>query len=40
MGGKCDYPDAIDLYGSNGLAFLQSITGDDFYQGELIWSLE
>ena len=40
VGGKCDYPDAIDLYGSRGLAFLQEISGDDFYQGELSWSLE
>ena len=40
MGGKCDYPDAIDLYGPEGLAFLQDISGDDFYQGELTWSLE
>jgi hypothetical protein len=40
IGGKCDYPDAIELYGANGLAFLQDITGDDLYQGELSWSLE
>ena len=40
MGGKCDYPDAIDLYGPEGLAFLEEISGDDFYQGELSWSLE
>jgi hypothetical protein len=40
MGGKCDYPDAIDLYGPNGLAFLKSINNDDFYQGALSWSLE
>jgi hypothetical protein len=40
MGGKCDYLDAIDLYGPNGLAFLQDITGDDFYQGELFWSVD
>jgi hypothetical protein len=39
IGGKCDYPDAIDLYGPNGLAFLQSINNDDFYQGPLQWEL-
>jgi hypothetical protein len=39
MGSKCNYPDAIDLYGPNGLSFLQNITQDDFYQGELSWSL-
>jgi hypothetical protein len=40
IGGKCDYPDVIDLYGDTGLAFLNNITGgNDFYDGELVWEL-
>jgi hypothetical protein len=39
IGGKCDYVDAIDLYGQAGLDFLQAVAGDDFYQGPLQWEL-
>lgn len=40
IGGKCDYPDVIDLYGDAGLAFLKKVTnGDDFYQGNLSWEI-
>jgi hypothetical protein len=39
IGLKCDYTDAIDVYGQNGLDFLQSLNGDDFYQGPLQWKL-
>jgi hypothetical protein len=37
IGGKCDYTNVIDLYGNNGLKFLQNTVGDDFYQGDLTW---
>jgi hypothetical protein len=44
IGGKCDYVDDIDLYSTNGLAFLNSISGgDDFYDassGGLTWSIQ
>jgi hypothetical protein len=39
IGGKCDYENVIDLYGNNGLEFLQSTVGDNFYQGEVLWRL-
>lgn len=37
IGGKCDYINVIDLYGNNGLRFLQNAVGDDFYQGAVDW---
>jgi len=37
IGGKCDYTNVIDLYSTNGLQFLQSTVGDDFYQGNVDW---
>jgi hypothetical protein len=39
IGGKCDYDNVIDLYGQPGLAFLQSVVGDDFYQGAVQWQI-
>lgn len=39
IGGKCDYVNVIDLYGEAGRNFLQSTVGDDFYQGQLTWSI-
>ena len=42
VGGKCDYPQLIDLYtggNSQGLEFIQSLNGDDFYQGPVNWSI-
>lgn len=39
IGGKCDYTDVIDLYGDTGLAFLNAVAGDDFYQGALTWEI-
>ena len=38
-GGKCGYDDDLDLYGDAGKAFINSVNGDDFYQGSLIWSI-
>jgi hypothetical protein len=38
-GGKCGYDDAIDLYGDAGKAFINSVNGDNFYHGDLIWSI-
>jgi hypothetical protein len=37
IGSKCDYTNVIDLYGGDGLSFLQDTVGDDFYQGSLEW---
>lgn len=41
IGGKCGYENVIDLYGQPGLQFLQSVAGDDFYQGnDIEWSIK
>jgi hypothetical protein len=42
IGGPCNYQNTIDIYGENGLAFLNKISnGDDFYNGNGIsWSIQ
>lgn len=39
IGGKCDYTNVIDLYGESGRQFLQNAVGDDFFSGEVEWSI-
>ena len=39
IGGQCDYPNVIDLYGDTGRNFLESTVGDDFYQGNVQWTI-
>jgi len=41
IGGRCDYNNALDLYGQPGLDFLNKITnGNDFYDGNLTWTIQ
>lgn len=43
IGGRCDYPNVLDLFGQPGLDFLNGISnGDDFFDGTnggLTWTL-
>jgi hypothetical protein len=43
IGGKCDFVNAIDLFGQPGLDFLNKLNGDNFFDGtngNLTWTLD
>lgn len=40
VGQKCNYENVIDLYGQAGTNFLLQNVGDDFFQGNVQWSIQ